>query len=68
MKNQQNNNWDHNARINQIKLYKYLEIMQEMFLNLQIKSHKTDMSKLYKNISDDIIKILEFSGILDQKK
>lgn len=38
MKNQQKNNWDHNARINQIKLYKYLEIMQEMFLNLQIKS------------------------------
>lgn len=41
--------------------------MQEMFLNLQIKFHKTDMSKLYKNISGDIIKILEFSRILDKK-
>lgn len=34
--------------------------MQEIFLNLPIKSYKTDMSKLYKNISGDIIKILEF--------
>lgn len=42
--------------------------MQEMFLNLQIKSHKIDMRKLYKHISGDIIKILELSGILGQKK